>query len=178
MLFYVLTDVTFVIFMLVAYPWLRSYNTDQGWFPFQHMRLPDQGTTVTLLLLMVVSAVFYFIGYMGIRAGNQWILRIGMLISLVLMLIALVGQIRFMGSQQFSTGDGTFADTWLLFSGYHIYHLLWATFLGLGVTHRAFRGRYTKEKHLGVVTIGYFWYWAALTPILIFILMTALPPKL
>src|SRR5271165_412275 len=71
MLLYVLADVLFVIFLMVSYPWLRAYNTDQGWFPYAGMSLPDQGTSFTLVLLMVVSAVFFFLGYLGIRAGNQ-----------------------------------------------------------------------------------------------------------
>jgi heme/copper-type cytochrome/quinol oxidase subunit 3 len=177
MLLYVLADVLFVIFMMVTYPWLRAYNTDQGWFPFQGMALPDQGTSFSLVLLMVVSAVFFVLGYLGIRAGNQVVLRACMLISLLVMLVALVGQVRFMGAQQFGPQDGTFADTWLLFSGYHIYHLLWATFLGLGITVRSFHGKYSKAHHLGVVTVGYFWYWAALTPVLFYVLMALLPPK-
>ena len=177
MLLYVLADVLFVIFMLVTYPWLRAYNTDNGWFPFKGMQLPDQGTSLTLVLLMVVSAVFFFLGFLAIRGGNQVILRVCMLFSWLIMLAALIGQIKFMGAQQFGTADGTFADTWLLFSGYHIYHLLWAVFLGLGITIRSFHGKYSKERHLGVVTVGYFWYWAALTPVLFYFLMILLPPK-
>jgi heme/copper-type cytochrome/quinol oxidase subunit 3 len=178
MLFIVLADVLFVIFLMVTYPWLRSYNTDQGWFPFPGMKLPDSTTSLVLVLLMVASAVIFLIGYLGIRAGNQVVLRICMLVSLVLVVAALVGQIRFMGAQQFAAPDGTFADTWLLFSGYHIYHLLWATFLGIGITNRSFHGLYTKERHLGVVTIGYFWYWAALTPLLFYLLIVLLSPNL
>jgi len=177
MLMYVLADVLFVIFMLVTYPWLRAYNTDNNWFPYPGMALPDPGTSLTLMILMVVSAVFFFLGYLGIRAGNQVVLRVCMLFSLLIVLAALIGQIHFMGMQQFGTLDGTFADTWLLFSGYHIYHLIWAAFLGLGITNRSFHGKYSKDHHLGVVTIGYFWYWAALTPVLFYILMALLPPK-
>jgi heme/copper-type cytochrome/quinol oxidase subunit 3 len=177
MLLYVLADVLFVIFMLVTYPWLRAYNTDNGWFPFAGMALPDQGTSLGLMLLMVVSAVFFFLGYLGIRAGNQVFLRVCMLFSWLVMLVALIGQVKFMGAQQFAAADGTFADTWLLFSGYHIYHLLWAVFLGLGITIRSFHGKYSKGHHLGVVTVGYFWYWAALTPVLFYVLMALLPPK-
>src|SRR5215472_10052265 len=108
MLLYVLADVLFVIFMLVTYPWLRAYNTDNGWFPFKGMQLPDQGTSLTLVLLMVVSAVFFFLGFLAIRGGNQVILRVCMLFSWLIMLAALIGQIKFMGAQQFGTADGTF----------------------------------------------------------------------
>ena len=177
MLFIVLADALFVVFMMVTYPWLRAYNTDQGWFPFAGMKLPDSTISLVLGLIMVASAIFFFTGYLGIRAGNQTVLRIGMLLSLLLVVVALIAQIKFMGAQQFGTLDGTYADTWLLFSGYHIYHLLWAVFLGVGITNRAFRGRYTQVRHLGVITIGYFWYWAALTPVLFYLLTVVLPPK-
>src|SRR6266436_177104 len=35
MLFYVLTDVILVTFLFAAYVWLRAYNTNGGWFPYQ-----------------------------------------------------------------------------------------------------------------------------------------------
>jgi heme/copper-type cytochrome/quinol oxidase subunit 3 len=177
MLFIVLADVLFVVYLMVTYPWLRAYNTDQGWFPYAGMKLPDGTVSLVLVLLMVASAVFFFIGFLGIRAGNQAVLRIGMLLSLLLVLVTLVVQIMFMGQQQFAAADGGFADAWALFTGYHIYHLFWAAFLGIGITNRAFRGRYTQARHLGVITIGYFWYWAALTPVLFYLLMVILPPK-
>lgn len=177
MLFIVIADALFVVFMMVTYPWLRAYNTDQGWFPFAGMALPSSTVSLVLALVMVASAIFFFIGYLGIRAGNQTVLKIGMLVSLLLVVVALIAQIKFMGAQQFDTLDGTYADTWLLFSGYHIYHLLWALFLGVGITNRAFRGRYTQVRHVGVITIGYFWYWAALTPVLFYLLTVVLPAK-
>jgi hypothetical protein len=63
-------------------------------------------------------------------------------------------------------------------SGYHVYHLLITLFLGLGITHRALRGRYSSSNMLGVTVIGYFWYWAALMPVILALLMLALPPQM
>ncbi len=62
--------------------------------------------------------------------------------------------------------------------GDHVYHLSIGLFLGLALTIRAFTGRYTAERHLGVITVGYFWYWMALMPVLVWIMMAVLPPKL
>lgn len=178
MLFYVLTDVTFVIFLLVSYVWLRAYNTNGGWFPFNGMRLPDSSTINLLTGLIVVSAICYFVAYRGILAGNQLVLRIGLALALLLAVVTVIWQIRFMGQQQFATKDGSFASTFILLSGYHVYHLLLGIFLGIGVTVRAFQGRYTADRHLGIITIGYFWYWMALMPVLVTLMMALLPPKL
>ncbi|HLZ20838.1 MAG TPA: cytochrome c oxidase subunit 3 [Ktedonobacterales bacterium] len=178
MLFYVLTDVILVLFLLAAYIWLRAYNTDGGWFPFKGMRLPDQGMSDWLVILIVVSAISFYAAYRGIRAGNQMVLRAGLAVAVILELITLVLQIRFMGQQQFSTGDGSFASTFIMLSGYHVYHLILGAFLGLGLLNRALQGKYTAERHLGLITIGYFWYWMALLPVVVWLMMAALPPKL
>ena len=178
MLFYVLTDVTFAVFLLVSYVWLRAYNTNGGWFPFTGMPLPDTTTTYILTALIVVSAICYFAAYRGALGGSQLVTRIGLALALLLAVVTLVWQIRFMGQQGFAAKDGSFASSYILLSGYHVYHMLMGVFLGVGVTVRAFQGRYTRERHLGIVTIGYFWYWMALLPVLVTLMMIVLPPKL
>lgn len=178
MLFYVLADAAFVVFLLVSYIWERAYNTGGGWFNFKGMALPDEATSNLLLALIVLSAVAYAVAHMGIRAGNQGVLRIGLAISLVLVIVTLVWQVRFMGQQQFSTQDGTFASSWIMLNGYHVYHLAIGIFLGLALTIRAFAGKYTTERHLGLVTVGYFWYWMALMPVLMWLMMLFFPAKL
>ena len=178
MLFYVLTDATFVVFLLVSYIWLRAYNTDGGWFPFKGMQLPDPTTSFILVVLMVLSGVCYFAAYRGVRSGNQSVLKFGLLVALILLIVTLVWQIRFLGQQQFGTNDGTFADMFILLGGYHVYHMILGLFMGIGVTNRAFQGRYTADRHLGIVTIGYFWYWMALMPVVVAIMMAVLPPRI
>jgi cytochrome c oxidase subunit III len=174
MLFYVMTDVLFVIFLLASYIWLRSYHAD-GWFP-DGTKLPNQQTVYILTGLCVLSAVFFFIGFIGIRNGSATTLTICMAVATVLAIAALSGQIRFMGHLPFTTTDGSFASTYILISGYHIYHMLLAVFLGIGVTHRALRGRYRSDRTAGLSAIGYYWYWMALTPVLVTVMILVLPP--
>lgn len=178
MLFYVLADVAFVVFLFVSYIWERAYNTNGAWFPYKGMALPDQHATLVLTGLMVGSGIAYFIAHLGIKAGNQAILSLFLLVAVVLVAITLVGQMRFMGDQQFATGDGTFASSWLMLAGYHVYHLFIGMFLGLALLIRSFKGRYSRERHLGLVTVGYFWYWMALMPVLVTILVAIFPAKI
>ena len=175
MLFYVLTDVLFVIFLLATYVWLRAIHGD-GWFP-QGTKLPDEQTVYILTGLCVLSAIFFFIGFMGIRAGSKTTLMICSAVATVLAIAALSGQIRFMGHLPFTTGDGSFASDYIMLSGYHVYHLLLGVFLGIGVTHRAIRGRYSSARTAGLSAIGYYWYWMALTPVIITVMMLVLPPN-
>lgn len=178
MLFYVLADVAFVVFLFVSYIWERAYNTLGGWNRFPGMALPDQQTTYILTGLMVASGIAYFIAHMGIKAGNQAVLSLFLLIAVVLVAITLVGQMRFMGDQQFATIDGTFFSSWIMLAGYHVYHLFIGLFLGLALLIRSLKGRYSRERHLGLVTVGYFWYWMALMPVLVTIMVLLFPAKI
>src|SRR6478609_2021556 len=76
--FYVITDIVFVAFLFVTYIWLRANNTLNSWFP-SGTKLPDFTTSNVLTGLIVVSAIAYFVGYLGIRADNQMVLRVGAL---------------------------------------------------------------------------------------------------
>lgn len=178
MLFYVLADVAFVVFLLVTYIWERAYNTGGGWFAFKGMRLPDQTVSTLLVVLIVLSAVAYFVAYRGIRVGNQTVLRAGLAVALLLVIVEFIWQIRFMGEQQFASQDGTFASSWIMLNAYHVYHLAIGLFLGVALAIRAFAGKYSAERHLGLVTVGYFWYWMALMPVLIWLMMLIFPAKL
>ncbi len=178
MFFYILTDVAFVIFLFISYIWERSYNTDGGWFRIKGMAVPDATAAWILTGLIVLSAIAYFIGWRGIIAGNQMLLRLGMLVALVLTIVTTVAQARYMGDQQFATIDGTFASSWITLNAYHIYHLAIGIFLGLALTIRAFRGKYSAEHHVGVDIIGYFWYWMALMPVIMNAMMAIFPPKI
>ena len=175
MLFYVLTDVLFVIFLLATYIWLRAYHAP-GWFP-DGTKLPDAQNVYILTGLCVLSAVFFFIGFIGLRNGSTTTLTVGVTIATLLIIGALVGQIIFMGHLPFTTGDGSFASDYIMLSGYHVYHLLLGTFLGLGVTNRAIRGRYSSDRTAGLSAISYYWLWMALTPVLITVMMIVLPPN-
>ena len=141
-------------------------------------KLPDATMQNVLAGLIVASAIAYFVGYLGIRSGNQTTLRLGALVALVLAVVTLVLQIRFMTTFPFVASDGSFASTFIFLNGYHVYHLLIGLFLGLGLTIRAFTGRYTQQRMLGVETIGYFWYWMAAFPVILAIILAVLPPNI
>lgn len=174
MLFYVLTDVLFVIFMLASYVWLRALHAD-GWFP-KGTKTPDETTVFILTGLCVVSAIFFAIGFLALRGGSQSGLLICMAVATVLAIAGLSGQIRFMGHLPFTVSDGSFASIYILLSGYHVYHLILGIFLGVGVTIRALRGRYSSDRTSGLSAIGYYWYWMALFPVLVTAMVLLLPP--
>ncbi len=176
MLLYVLADVALGIFFFASYVWLRAYNTGGGW------RLkdigPDPQTTLILTALIAASALAYFVAYLGAVTGRQWALRIAIALALALVVANLIGTVNEMRAFNFVTQDGSFASVYLLLTGYHIYHMILAVILGIGVTVRALQGRYSADRHLGVSTVGYYWYWACSMAVALWLLIIILPPQL
>jgi hypothetical protein len=65
-----------------------------------------------------------------------------MTLAAALYLIDAVVQIWFMAHQPFTPDSGAYASSFLLLAGYHVYHMVIGTFLGVGIVNRAFRGYY------------------------------------
>jgi cytochrome c oxidase subunit 3 len=174
-LLYVLTDVVFVALLFAAYVFLRSYNT-QGYFLPKGIHAPSFTQPAILMGILVVSGLSYLAAYNGLKRDNQALYKGGVVLAVVLMIVAMVGQIRFMGQLPFTTADGSFASSYIMLNGYHAFHLIIGSLLGLGLMNRALRGRYSSQNTDGVATIGYFWYWTSMLAVLLWLLWIVIPP--
>lgn len=179
MFLYVVTDIIFALFLLISYLFLRASNTQGAWFP---AGVPDLGGVQKIALLeailLVVSGIAFIVAHVGVRADNLALTRIGAVVASLGWLAALIVQFYFAGHLPFVTTDGAFASIYIVLTGYHLYHLLFATPMMVAVSVRSLQGRYTAARHLGITTIGYFWYWAVILGLIIWILPIVLPPHL
>jgi len=179
MFLYVVTDILFALFLLTAYLFLRSSNTQNAWFP---TGVPDLGGVQSIALFetiaLVISGLAYLVGHLGARADNQALLRGGIVVAALAWLAALGIQYYYVGHLPIITSDGAFASSYITLSGYHMFHLLLGLPMLIGITVRSLQGRYSAARHLGITTIGYFWYWAVILGIIIWLLPILLPPHL
>ena len=177
MLFYVVTDILFALFLLTAYVFLRVSNINGNWFPSGTPNISFIQPTIFMIIL-VASGVCYAIGQYGVSHDNQGLLRIGVTLAAILWLVALGCQFWYMGHLPFITQDGSFASTYITLTGYHLFHLLLGLPLLIGITVRSWQGRYSAQKSLGPTVIGYFWYWAVILGVIIWLLPLILPAKI
>lgn len=173
-LLYVITDIIFVAILFASYVFLRGYDTQGGFLPKGVKVAPAQTPTI-LMILLIISAISYFVAYRSLQRDNQTLYRAGVAAAVVLMLITMVGQIRYMGQLPFTATDGSYASAYIMLNGYHAFHLIIATLIGLGLLNRALRGRYSSVNTTGVMTIGYFWYWACALGLALWLLFLILP---
>jgi heme/copper-type cytochrome/quinol oxidase subunit 3 len=192
MLFYVLNDVILAIFLIGSYIFLRGYDTNLRWFPPGTPQPPYfQGTII--MVIAVAGAVAYAIGEIALHRGQQMVFRWFMALALLLYFVDLAGQVWLMGRLGFTVQDGSFASSYIMLSGYHVYHMAVGVFLGIGIVNRAFRGLYEPRRSLahaeseengghgpvalalrnttGIASIGYYWFWVAIYAVAFWLLI-------
>jgi heme/copper-type cytochrome/quinol oxidase subunit 3 len=175
MLFYIVTDVAFAIFLTAAYPFLRQLNTNAGWFPYHFQ--PDFSTSNAITIALVVSTVLFLGGLQALNAGNQQLFKWLITLAALVMLGSLYAQIQVLRNVPFAATDGSFASTYITLSYYHLYHLIIGSFLALGVMVRALHERYSADRSTGLRLIGYFWSWVAIYSVVLTLLPIVLPPN-
>lgn len=174
MFFYVLCDVMFALFMVSAYIFLRAVNVNNLWFPAGTHRVDPMLSTL-MLGLLVASSLFFVMAHVGVRNGNKSFATIGIALAALLWIATLIANIYYMGHLPFTQTNGGYAEMYVLFTGYHLYHLIFGLMFVIGIAVRTLQGRYSAERHLGFTTIGYYWYWTLIFGVIGFLMPLMLP---
>jgi cytochrome c oxidase subunit 3 len=177
MLFYVIVDAMFALYLVSAYIFLRAANVNNQWFP-DGMKNIDLAQPTIQTGLLVASGLFFILAHWAVRRDMGGLVKVGVTVGAILWIVTLIGNIQYMGHLPFTTAGGGFASMYIVFTGYHIFHLVFGLMMVIGLTVRSLQGRYTAEKHLGITVIGYYWYWTVLFGIVGFVLPVLLPGPL
>lgn len=177
MLFYVIVDSMFALFLVSAYIFLRASNVNNLWFPDGTKNISLTQPTIQTGLL-VASGLAFILAHWAVRRNQGSLVKLGVTVGAILWIVTLVGNIQYMGHLPFTQSGGGFASMYVFFTGYHIFHLLLGLMMVIGLTVRSLQGRYTQEKHLGITVIGYYWYWTVLFGIVGYLLPIILPGPL
>lgn len=162
----ILADAAFVLSLVFTYFYLRGLNTDGGWIPKGSGTLsPGDGWMIAGVV--VVSALVYRWGELGIRTGDRGRLLTGTTAAMILLLADLGLQIWRMTSLPFSVGTGSYASTVVVMAGAHVLHLVITAVLGVAVWTRTRRGLFSADTSMHVRLVGYWWYWVAISAVII-----------
>jgi cytochrome c oxidase subunit 3 len=191
MFFYVLADLFTAIFLFGVYVFLRGYDTNGRWFP-PGSKTPDMTQVMVAAVVTVLGGVAYAVGEGALKGRSLSLFRWAMLASALLFIGDGVYQIWSMTKLPFDQTSGSYASSFVMLAGYHAYHVLLASFLGIGVAIRAFRSYYDKAEpevgspHApsseyaqrntsGIASIGYYMYYAVLYAVAFYLLLLILP---
>ena len=160
----ILADASFVAALLFSYLYLRGLNTSHAWL------LPKQQTAeiwIGWLIagILVLAAIGYRVGAIGIRAGSQSRLVLGAGIAVGLVLADFVAQIGQLVSLPFGIVDSAYSSEVYALGGANLLHLLITLFLGLGIWNRARLGMYSREDPRQPQMVGFWFTWVAVAAI-------------
>lgn len=159
-------DAVLVLSLIFTYFYLRGLDTEGGWIPRGSATL-WAGSGWVLAGVMVLSALAYRWGELGIGAGKRGQLMAGTAVALALVLAALGLLIGRLATMPFTTTTGSYASTVITMAGVYLVHLLLTAFVGVAIWTRGRQGLFSADAHWHVRLVGYWWYWVTVAAVLL-----------
>ena len=139
---------------------------------------PPEGTEVELLLptintiILVSSSFVIHFGDVAIKKDDLKGMRLWYLISALMGIIFLGGQVYEYLSLGYGLTTNTFSNCFYVMTGFHGLHVLVGVCLILGVLWRSRRdGHYSSHKHTGVQMAELYWHFVDIIWIVLFTLL-------
>jgi heme/copper-type cytochrome/quinol oxidase subunit 3 len=156
----IVADVAFVGSLVFSYFYLRGLNTEGNWLAPKTSIAPIWVGWV-IAAILVVSALAYRWGQLGIHAGNSGRLVTGTAVAVVLLVGDVVVQIIQLATLPFGVNASSYSSSVYVLGGANVFHLLLTLFIGVGLFNRARMGKYASDNDWQVRLVGIWWNWIA-----------------
>lgn len=161
MLLLVATEATLFLMLLVSYFYIR-YHTGADWPPGE-IANPKLPKALLMTAVIMSSSVPVYLAERGIRAERYRQLRWCLIGTFVLGLVFFVvqtGEYR-ATLKEFEPTDNAYGSLFFTITGIHAAHVAVGLLLIAWTVLRAWRGSYTRFRHVGVQTTALYWHFAA-----------------
>jgi cytochrome c oxidase subunit III len=160
MMLFIISEIMVFGAFFTAYFFIRVVHDGQPaphWFPISGHDLPKAVAGVNTAILLSSSITMHW-AQTGIKNGNRFALKAGMLTTFLLGLTFLFIQINEYVHLGFAPQDFAQGTIFYGLTGLHGAHVFIGLTLLLMVTIRAFRGHFSPEQHRGVEVPGIYWH--------------------
>jgi heme/copper-type cytochrome/quinol oxidase subunit 3 len=171
MVLVIATEAMLFVYLVFAYFYLASMS--RGTFAAggaPELRLAAPNT----LILLVSSATMYW-GERGIRTGNQARLRMGMLITLILGIVFLTVQGVEYSRKAFTLQTNAYGSLFFTITGFHGAHVFVGLLMNVVVQRWAWRGWFTRHRHLAVTNAAMYWHFVDAVWLAVFFSLYVMP---
>jgi cytochrome c oxidase subunit 3 len=160
MMLFIISEIMVFGAFFTAYFFIRVVHDGQApphWFPISGHDLPKAVAGVNTAILLSSSITMHW-AQTGIKNGNRFALKAGMLTTFLLGLTFLFIQINEYVHLGFAPQDFAQGTIFYGLTGLHGAHVFIGLTLLLMVNIRAFRGHFSPEQHRGVEVPGIYWH--------------------
>lgn len=158
MVLFIASDAVNFAAVFLYYFFIRVGTWPPSHFPTGLMSGVFAANTVVLL----VSAATYWYAEHSITNRNRGRFLASLAATGVLALAYVAGQAdeyaAFIHEQGFSIGSGIFGSVFYALTGLHVLHVVFGIVLLAVVFVRGARGQFSQDRHTGVTTVGWYWY--------------------
>jgi len=174
MLLFISSEVMFFGGLFAAYFNARAVHIGTWGPPSPAPAIEILPIPLPITLILIASSFTMQFGVFAIRRGDQRAMRNWILLTLVLGVTFLIGQIYDYTTLGFGISDGAFGTVFYTLTGFHGAHVFGGT-VGLTIlAARASRGQFSKGNHVAVEAISMYWHfvdvvWIALFSTLYFL---------
>ena len=167
MLLFIISEIMVFGAFFTAYFFIRVVQGDQ-WFPVQGHKLPVAVAFVNTCILVSSSFTLHWAEH-GVKTGNRFALKAGILSTFLLGLTFLFVQINEYVHIGFAPHDFAQGSVFYGLTGLHGAHVCVGLILLLMVVIRSWRGHYSPEEHRGVEVPGIYWHFVDVMWIVVFL---------
>jgi cytochrome c oxidase subunit 3 len=174
MLLFIASEVMFFGGLFASYFNARAVHTGEWGPPAGAPELEILPIALPITIILIASSFTMQFGVWAIRRGDQRAMRNWTLLTLVLGVIFLIGQIYDYTTLGFGISDGAFGTVFYTLTGFHGAHVFGGA-VGLTIlAARASQGQFSKQNHVAVEAISFYWHfvdvvWIALFSTLYFL---------
>ena len=165
MLLFIISEVMIFGAFFTAYFFIRVGQGDP--WPAPGTTLPVEVAGVNTAILVSSSLTMHW-AQEGIKRGNRWALKAGILTTFLLGCTFLFVQINEYANIGFAPQDHAQQTIFYSLTGLHGAHVFIGLMLLLFVTIRSFRGHYSPEQHRGVEVPGIYWHFVDIMWIIVY----------
>jgi cytochrome c oxidase subunit 3 len=174
MLLFIASEVMFFGGLFASYFNARAIHTGEWGPPSGAPELEILPIALPITIILVASSFTMQFGVWAIRRGDQRAMRNWTILTLVLGVIFLIGQIYDYTTLGFGISDGAFGTVFYTLTGFHGAHVFGGA-VGLTIlAARASQGQFSRQNHVAVEAISFYWHfvdvvWIALFATLYFL---------
>ena len=174
MLLFIASEVMFFGGLFASYFNARAVHIGPWGPPARAPELEILPGPLLITIVLLASSFTMQFGVWAIRRGDQRAMRSWTLVTLLLGLTFLIGQIYDYSTLGFGISDGAFGTVFYTLTGFHGAHVFGGT-VGLTIlVARASQGQFTQRNHVAVEAISFYWHfvdvvWIALFSTLYFL---------
>ena len=174
MLLFIASEVMFFGGLFAAYFNARAIHVGEWGPPVGAPELEILPIALPITIVLVASSFTMQFGVWAIRRGDQRAMRRWTLLTLVLGVGFLLGQVYDYTTLGFGISDGAFGTVFYTLTGFHGAHVFGGA-VGLTIlAARAGQGQFSRQNHVAVEAISFYWHfvdvvWIALFSTLYFL---------